>query len=81
MCTNVPMDMSARRCVRRMRVIGKYVHGRVECEVCPICLEVFGYGKVVRLSCGHCYHEECVVRWMKLSLVCPVCRHMCIDDD
>lgn len=46
--------------------------------MCPICLEDFpDVGKVEdmrRLECKHCFHAECVDKWLKENESCPLCR-------
>jgi len=44
-------------------------------EACPICLEEFGDGDVVRkMPCGHLLHQECGDRWLQIRGTCPTCR-------
>lgn len=43
---------------------------------CAICLDDFGKQEtVVRLPCGHPFHEGCSARWFLEQHTCPVCRH------
>ncbi|KAL6976484.1 RING-type E3 ubiquitin transferase [Sarracenia purpurea var. burkii] len=45
-------------------------------ELCSICLEEMAIGsRVARLPCSHLYHGNCVLRWLKSSNVCPLCRY------
>jgi len=40
---------------------------------CAICLSEMEEGKPVgRLQCGHCFHEPCVKRWLKVRNRCPL---------
>ncbi|KAF0698235.1 Aste57867_11139 [Aphanomyces stellatus] len=46
---------------------------------CPICLDALrGDDKddesVLRLACGHSFHESCVVHWLEQKVACPLCR-------
>ncbi|EQC39252.1 hypothetical protein SDRG_03457 [Saprolegnia diclina VS20] len=46
---------------------------------CSICLEPWQHANVpalatVQLPCGHVYHEECVIEWIRQNANCPVCR-------
>jgi len=52
-----------------------------EHDICPICTENLKFynesGKylvVVRLPCGHMYHDVCIMEWLKLSNKCPLGR-------
>ncbi|EPS57435.1 hypothetical protein M569_17383, partial [Genlisea aurea] len=44
---------------------------------CSICLE--GYSKnsevVSELKCGHCFHGDCIVKWLENRRSCPECRY------
>ncbi len=47
-------------------------------DSCPICLGPF-YEKnssknIVRTTCNHLYHEECLTEWLAKNWYCPVCR-------
>ncbi|KAL0308002.1 UNVERIFIED_CONTAM: RING finger protein 11 [Sesamum calycinum] len=43
---------------------------------CSICLEEILNGtRVTRLPCLHVFHGDCVLRWLRGSHVCPLCRH------
>lgn len=49
---------------------------------CSICLGVFEDGEKVKIlpPCRHCYHSECVDRWLRSQSSCPLCRvSLCID--
>mmetsp|Transcript_1043 Transcript_1043/g.2688 ORF Transcript_1043/g.2688 Transcript_1043/m.2688 type:complete len:403 (+) Transcript_1043:123-1331(+) len=43
---------------------------------CSICLDNFDdEDSVVRLPCGHLFHTDCVVGWLRQTMTCPVrCR-------
>ncbi|XP_041001407.1 LOW QUALITY PROTEIN: RING-H2 finger protein ATL66-like [Juglans microcarpa x Juglans regia] len=47
----------------------------VQAECC-ICLGVFEDGEKVKVlpPCRHCYHSECVDRWLSGHSSCPLCR-------
>ncbi|WCJ41533.1 RING/U-box superfamily protein [Euphorbia peplus] len=44
-----------------------------EGEICSVCLE-----EVVDIAsampCAHVFHENCILKWLQTSHVCPVCR-------
>ncbi|KFK38493.1 hypothetical protein AALP_AA3G120400 [Arabis alpina] len=43
---------------------------------CCICLGGFEEGEKMKVlpTCHHCYHCECVDRWLKTESSCPLCR-------
>ncbi|CAO3622831.1 unnamed protein product [Cunninghamella blakesleeana] len=42
---------------------------------CIICKEIYEIDiSVVKMQCGHEYHQECLNHWLKQSPTCPVCR-------
>ena len=47
---------------------------------CSICLSEFNddlehsENHAVSLTCGHVYHESCIVPWLQKVFVCPLCR-------
>ena len=56
-----------RRCVRESTEREK--------ESCTICLDDFEPGSdALRMPCTHIFHAACIVRWLKESHYCPVCR-------
>ncbi|RVW70052.1 E3 ubiquitin-protein ligase RING1-like [Vitis vinifera] len=47
----------------------------LEGESCMICLEELGGGsEVTVMPCSHVFHGSCIIRWLKQSHVCPICR-------
>lgn len=50
--------------------------GENEGDQCVICLEEWGVGeKAKKMPCKHRFHEECIVKWLKIHGSCPVCRY------
>jgi len=43
---------------------------------CPICLDPLRSRACRKLSCTHCYHESCLLKWTEAAahLHCPTCR-------
>ncbi|KAF5736555.1 hypothetical protein HS088_TW14G00699 [Tripterygium wilfordii] len=48
----------------------------VENSECCICLGLFEDGEKVKVlpQCYHCYHCECVDKWLSAHSSCPLCR-------
>lgn len=44
---------------------------------CPICLVEFVEGQGLRVlpTCNHCFHTECIDKWLRSHSTCPACRH------
>ena len=42
---------------------------------CTVCLDALRVGdRVLRLPCGHLFHEPCLKPWFRQEHVCPNCR-------
>lgn len=51
---------------------------REELGVCSICIhelidkgELNGQVKIIKLTCGHHFHEECIHKWLNVKDHCP----------
>ncbi|OAY77925.1 E3 ubiquitin-protein ligase RING1-like [Ananas comosus] len=70
----MPALSSAIKNLDRMSYDGE---GRNWCreQACVICTEDFEQGApLCRMPCCHVFHEGCLVRWLKQSRLCPLCR-------
>ena len=41
---------------------------------CSICIAPHARRGSVKLACGHCFHAQCIARWLGRARTCPVCR-------
>merc|ERR1712137_774272 len=42
-------------------------------NTCCICFNEMIENEIIReLPCGHCYHAECIDKWLAINKVCPV---------
>lgn len=59
--------------IARIPIVNELPHG----ECCTICLREFQKTNAAakQLPCNHCFHEECLVPWLKVKNTCPTCRH------
>ena len=49
--------------------------GKLELPNCCICIEEIAIGqKTILLPCGHMFHNDCIVTWLKKNNTCPMCR-------
>ncbi|CAI9768825.1 unnamed protein product [Fraxinus pennsylvanica] len=48
---------------------------------CAICLAAYNPKEEVRsiAKCGHFFHNDCIVMWLKRNSTCPVCRSLLSD--
>lgn len=58
------------------------VDGGEQEEECAVCMEVFAKRLVVKGECLHCFHEECLKKWVEVEEKedCPICRASLVDD-
>jgi hypothetical protein len=53
----------------------KKVEGKFELPSCCICIsDIKLKEKVILISCGHLYHDKCIIEWLRKSKNCPTCR-------
>lgn len=51
--------------------------GRIEC---PICLDKIKYtDSILVTDCKHCYHKDCIGKWLESKSSCPLCREDILD--
>ena len=51
-------------------------------QTCNVCLENYKEGDIsIKLDCGHCFHDKCIIHWLKMRNTCPVCRHELESND
>ncbi|CAI2729272.1 unnamed protein product [Schistosoma spindalis] len=43
-------------------------------DTCPICFAEMTITTAKITRCGHLYHSECLIQWMKHKLTCPICQ-------
>ncbi|OXM78657.1 hypothetical protein C364_03586 [Cryptococcus neoformans Bt63] len=49
---------------------------------CPVCKDDFEIGnEVMLIPCGHIYHPDCLVPWLRQNGTCPVCRFSLVSED
>lgn len=54
------------------------------CTMCSICIDEFEEGETIRLlpRCGHAFHTECILPWLKdRQGCCPMCKTGVLEDD
>ncbi|XP_044970929.1 RING-H2 finger protein ATL3-like [Hordeum vulgare subsp. vulgare] len=49
---------------------------RLQQTECAVCLKDFEVeDRVTTMPCDHYFHQGCISEWLKVSCVCPLCRH------
>ncbi|KAK8635555.1 hypothetical protein V6N13_004289 [Hibiscus sabdariffa] len=44
-------------------------------ETCVVCLNELEVGfEAARMPCSHCFHGDCIRKWLTQSHYCPICR-------
>jgi hypothetical protein len=61
---------------------GTYAENSVANAECSICLETFSPAEHVRIipQCRHCFHSQCIQRWLQESTSCPICKRELPND-
>mmetsp|Transcript_130620 Transcript_130620/g.227107 ORF Transcript_130620/g.227107 Transcript_130620/m.227107 type:complete len:172 (-) Transcript_130620:327-842(-) len=58
--------------------IEKKVIGQESKNVCVVCLEDLNTdgtaGEIIELPCLHSFHKPCILQWLRMSAICPICR-------
>ncbi len=48
---------------------------------CIVCMDQINTNQtILRLICGHYYHQNCIHQWLTKKSSCPQCRHSLIDN-
>jgi hypothetical protein len=61
-----------RRLIDRLPTTGEADLSRE--DTCIVCRELMGIGTARRLPCGHCFHPDCIERWIGQQTKCPICE-------
>jgi hypothetical protein len=55
---------------------------KLEYPTCSVCLTELSKGEeTVLISCGHLFHDPCIVKWLEMHNTCPVCRYEIPTED
>ena len=70
------MQACWQKAVGRAEKLKRSLARAVAQPACVICHEEFKVGnELCRLpGCAHCYHAECIGRWLAIKASCPLCN-------
>ena len=79
-----PASESALKKLKRFPLTKKYCkkdkNGKIELPSCCICLsDIEKNEETVLLPCGHMFHWNCCLNWLKGNNTCPMCRFVIKD--
>lgn len=79
-----PTSESALKKLKRFPLTEKYCkknkNGKIELPSCCICLsDIEKNEETVLLPCGHMFHWNCCLNWLKGNNTCPMCRFVIKD--
>ena len=79
-----PTSESALNKLKRFPLSEKYCkkdkNGKIELPSCCICLnDIEKNEETVLLPCGHMFHWNCCLNWLKRNNTCPMCRFVIKD--
>ena len=74
-----PTSETALKKLKKFPLTDKYCkkdkNGKIELPSCCICLnDVQKNEETVLLPCGHMFHWDCCLKWLKNNNTCPMCR-------
>ncbi|WCJ44331.1 RING/U-box superfamily protein [Euphorbia peplus] len=66
---------ASKLCIDGLKRVRVTVGDDADMKDCMICLEKHLVGdEVIRLPCKHIFHGDCIVKWLEMSHLCPLCR-------
>ena len=79
-----PTSESALKKLKRFNLSEKYCKkdkkGKIELPSCCICIsDIEMKEETVLLPCGHMFHWNCCLNWLKGNNTCPMCRFVIKD--
>ncbi|CAN0927521.1 E3 ubiquitin-protein ligase RING1-like [Linum grandiflorum] len=69
---------ASKAAIEKLEVVADYGLDRNGEDCCSICLAEMG-GRVIRMECKHVFHQSCLMKWLKTSKSCPLCRFLVSD--
>ena len=64
---------------KRNKHVKKY--STIKEEKCAICLQKYkGVDIIKEFPCKHIFHKNCILKWIKNSNICPLCKYDITND-
>ena len=58
--------------INKIEYVNNTINNR---EQCTICQEAFNENDFIdELKCKHCFHDDCIIKWLELNKQCPSCK-------
>lgn len=56
------------------RELKPYIESKDCVNNCPICISEESNADSFLMVCKHEFHNECLIKWLKINNTCPICR-------
>ena len=56
----------------RRKAYSEYLNTRYFCPICQKHIKL--YERTWGLECSHRFHRNCIIVWLSIKNICPVCR-------
>ncbi|KAL6997029.1 RING-type E3 ubiquitin transferase [Sarracenia purpurea var. burkii] len=71
----IDVGLSRKQILRHLKTRAHISSSDKEPEICVICQAEYASSEEIgTLQCGHCFHAECIQRWLQQKNVCPICK-------
>ena len=56
-------------------------YSQIKEKKCSICLLKYRGSDIIKeFPCNHIYHKDCILKWLKKSNICPLCKYDITED-
>ena len=56
-------------------------YSKIKEKKCSICLVKYKKSDLIKeLPCNHIFHKNCILKWIEISNVCPICKYDITED-
>ncbi|KAL7002698.1 RING-type E3 ubiquitin transferase [Sarracenia purpurea var. burkii] len=73
----IDMGLSRQQILRHLKTRAHISSSDEEPEICVICQAEYACNEEIgTLQCRHCFHAECIQKWLQQKNICPICKAM-----